>query len=221
MMFRPWQLRAIREACGWSQGQLAKKAGVSQPTISSLEKGETEDPNTKTINAIIASFAAEGFYFTQNGIEQKSTNTFTIEGVDCYLELLNDIEETLEPGQEFLKSGANERRSSDAVVRQIQRMRDRKISSRSLIKANDTFIMGRLDEYRWMDQELFTEGDVKLIYNNRVAYLVTWTDIPKIIVLEDRIIAEEARRTFDYIWNNSQTPSHSDATRFFEGVNNG
>jgi len=217
-MFKAWQLRAIREARGWSQGQLAKQAGLTQPTISGLERGEVTEPNSKTISAIVNAFEAEGFYFTPNGIEHKTTNTYTIEGNDCYLQLLQEIENTLSAGDEVLKNGTDERKSSPEVINQNQRLRNMGIKTRSLIKPKDNYIMGDLEEYRWMDKQLYAQGDVKVMFANKVAHLISWTDIPRIIVIEDRIIAEEAKRTFDYIWNQSTPPQGSIAPTKFKGV---
>jgi len=217
-MFKAWQLRAIREARGWSQGQLAKQAGLTQPTISGLERGEIADPNSKTISAIVNAFEADGFFFTPNGIEHRTTNTYTIEGTNCYLQLLKEIEATLNKGDEVLKSGADERKSSPEVIAQNQLLRDMGIKTRSLIKLNDTHIMGNLSEYRWMDENLYVKGDVKVMFGNKVSYLVTWTDIPRIIVIEDKVISEEARRTFEYIWRQSKIPDTSTAPNKFNGV---
>ncbi len=220
-MFKSWQLRAIREAKGWSQGQLAKRAYVTQPTISALEKGTGQDANIKTIHAIINAFEAEGFYFTHNGIEYRTTNTFTMEGEDVYLRLLHHATEALEAGQTFFKSGANERRSSPAVIAQLEAMRVKGIVTRSLMQPGDTYLMGALDDYRWMDDALYTKGDVKVIYAHRVAYLVSWADPPKLIVIEDTLIAEDAKRVFEYLWRHSDKPSHSDAPTRFAGVDHG
>lgn len=214
-MIKPWQLRAIREAAGWSQGRLAEKAGLTQPVISALEKGQTKNPSTNTIAAIQECFEKEGWFFTDNGIERKTTRTYQIEGEDCYLKLLQIAQESGE--KEFLKSGADERRSSDEVIAQLEEMR-KTISMRSLIKDQDKFFMGEANEYRWLPPALYVKGDVKVIFGSIVAYLVTWSDEPHVIVVDDEVISEEARRSFDYIWNNSEQPSESIAPRRFSDV---
>jgi len=220
-MFKPWQLLAIRKACGWSQGQLAKRAGVTAPTISALEDKTREKsvrPNIETVNAIVAAFENEGWFFTPNGIEQRTTNTYMIEGDDCYLKLLHQIESVLKSGDEILKSGANERRSSPEVIKKIQSMRDKGLKSRSLIQQDDDYIMGDLKEYRSMDNKLYTQGDIKVIFSDRVAYLVTWTDIPRVIIVQDKIIADDARKTFNFIWDQSTKPNKTTAVVRFNDV---
>ncbi len=38
-------IRALRDEKGWSIGQLAARTGLKVPTISKIERGETEEPN--------------------------------------------------------------------------------------------------------------------------------------------------------------------------------
>lgn len=220
-MFKSWQLRAIRAGIGWSQGQLAKKAGLTQPTISGLEKGEIDSPGMKAVNAIVTACQTEGFHFTDHGIERKEANTYTIEGDGCYVRLLKIAQTTLTTGDCLLKTNADERRSSPDVVAQLQDMRNDGILFQSLIRPGDTHVMGGLAEYRWLDEQLHMRGDVKVIFGDCVAYLVTWTDPAKIIVVQDKIIAAEARRTFDHIWQNSEQFTESTAPIRFDGAGHG
>lgn len=220
-MFKNWQLKAIRAALGWSQGQLAKKAGLSQATISALESGEIESPGTKAVKAITITFEAEGYFFTDHGIERRETNTFMIEGDDCYLQLLKLASDQLTKGDIFLKSGADERRSTPEVIAQLQVMRDLGIQMQSLIRPGDTFFMGEAEEYRWLDEQVHVRGDVKVIFGDCVAYLVTWAEPAKIIIVNDKIIASEARRMFEYLWQRSEGPTTSTAPDSFAGVDHG
>lgn len=220
-MFKQWQLKAIRAGIGWSQGQLANKAGLTQPSISGLESGDLQNPGIETIRAIETACASEGFFFTENGIERKEASTFTIEGDDCYVQLLKLAESKLGQDDFFLKSGADERRSTDQVIDQLEAMRCKGIQMQSLIRPDDTFVMGDVDEYRWMNELVYVGGDVKLIFADYVAYLVTWSNPPKVIVVHDKIIASEARRTFRYLWIKSERPNCSTAPRRFSGVTDG
>lgn len=220
-MFRKWQLRAIRAGINWSQGQLAKKAGLTQPTISGLESGDLQNPSIETIRAIETAYASEGFFFTEDGVQRKESGTFTIEGSDCYVKLLKLAIDKLDKGDFFLKSGADERRSSDGVIAQLEVMRGQGIHMQSLIRPGDTYVMGNLDEYRWMNELVYVGGDVKLIFSDYVAYLITWSEPPKIIVVHDKIIASEARRTFRYLWLKSEGPDSSTAPQTFNGVTHG
>jgi transcriptional regulator with XRE-family HTH domain len=46
------QIREAREYRGWSQDDLAERAGVSRPTINRYEQGKTRMPEVKTARAI-------------------------------------------------------------------------------------------------------------------------------------------------------------------------
>lgn len=216
-MLEPWQIRSAREALMWSQGQLAQKAGTTQPYISDLEKARIENPSARTIEKIEAAFKSEGLYFHPDGIEWRKTNSYTIEGPDCYLQLLDDIHETLlATKDEWLLSASDDKRCTPEVIARTNLIRADGIQMRSLIKHGDTFMMGAEHEYRWMPETLFSQGDVKIIYADRVAYLVSWTKIPRIIVIQDKIIAQENRRMFDFIWSLSKEPSKSTANIFYD-----
>lgn len=80
---------------------------------------------------------------------------------------------------------------------------------RSLIKENDTYIMGDISDYRWMNNTLFLDSDVKVIFDQYVVYFMSWKEIKKAIIINDKNIADENRRTFEYIWESSKTPTNT------------
>jgi len=47
-------IRATRESRGWSQDDLAERAGVSRPTINRYEQGKTRTPDPATARAIFS-----------------------------------------------------------------------------------------------------------------------------------------------------------------------
>lgn len=42
-------IRVVREAMGWSQGELGQKVNLSQKSVSKIETGETQNPQLNTI----------------------------------------------------------------------------------------------------------------------------------------------------------------------------
>ncbi len=69
--------------------------------------------------------------------------------------------------------------------------------------------MGDLKDYKWMPDELFIDTDVKIIYEDCIAYIMSWRNTSKVIVIKDKNITEEARKNFEYIWKISKPVTHS------------
>jgi predicted transcriptional regulator len=58
------QVKAARALLGWSQSELAKKSGVSEPTIARLEAGDGRlGGRPETVSKIIQSLTAAGIEF--------------------------------------------------------------------------------------------------------------------------------------------------------------
>jgi transcriptional regulator with XRE-family HTH domain len=64
------QLRAARSLLGWSQTELAKRAGLSLPTVKRVERGDGGGPNVseETRNKLRVTLEKAGVEFiTENG----------------------------------------------------------------------------------------------------------------------------------------------------------
>ena len=216
-MIQPNQIRAARHYLNIDQKTVAEASGVSAMNISDIEN-EKGNPRSSTLKAIQSFFENRGIKFTENGGIEPAQNYVTIyEGKNCYFNLLLDVQDTFaKRSGEMLCSGSDERRSSTGVINQLRKMRQDGISMRSLIAKGNTYLMGKLSEYRWMPEGLFIDGDVKVIYADRVAYLVSWAETPRVIVIQDQTIAEEAKRQFDFIWQYSDQPNETTSDIFYE-----
>lgn len=51
-MSRKQNLREAREAKRWTQERLERESGVTQSTISKIERGEIPDPQSSTVEAL-------------------------------------------------------------------------------------------------------------------------------------------------------------------------
>lgn len=217
-MIKPNQIRAARNFLNIDQQELADSVGVSKMTISNIEN-EKGVSKASTLQTIELFFQTRGIRLTEAGGIEPAHNYVTVyEGDNCYMDFLNDAQEVLSIiNGEILFSGSDERRSPPEIVEKFREMRKEGIKMRSLIEGGNTHIMGELDEYRFMPEGLFVDGDVKTVYADRVAYLVSWADTPKVIMIQDKTIAMEALRHFNYVWDQSETPTETTSPEKYDG----
>jgi transcriptional regulator with XRE-family HTH domain len=208
------QIRAARALVNWSQGDLADRTGMATPSIGNIEIGK-HNPSLRSQQKIITAFDEAGVEFIDDGVRKKQDLVEVIEGDSCYLELLDIAHRQLASGEEILFSGSDERRSPPAVIDKFRSMRRSGIQMRSLIKFGDSYVMGPLGEYRWMPEGVFEDGDVKVIFQNTVSFLMTWEETLKVIKIKDRHITNENRRYFEYFWSNGSVPKKSTADTFY------
>ncbi len=211
------QIRAGRGLVHWTAKDLADRIGITPSSMSAIENEQSKG-SVQTMQAIEAALVGAGVEFISNdGVRITQNFVRMIEGADCYLKLLQEATSLLSDNKgEFLSSAADERRSPPAVIEQFRKMRAQGITMRSLIRDQDTFFMGKADEYRWMKPELFVDGDVKVIFGETVAYLATWWKVPRVIAIKDAKIADEARRNFNFIWESSEQPARSTSPVTYE-----
>ncbi len=206
------QIRAARALIGWSQSDLAENAEMSQTGIARIENG-TNHPNSLTMEKIRAAFDKADVEFIEDTGVKKRDIVRVYEGDGCYLRILDEI---LRAQPNFvLFSGADERRSTQKSIDHLSKIR-KLCESRSLIRYGDTHVMGELDEYRWMPEGLFVDGDVKVIYENTVVHFMSWMDPSRAIKIVDKNIAQESIRMFNYIWDGAEKPSHSTSEIFYD-----
>jgi transcriptional regulator with XRE-family HTH domain len=207
------QLRAARSFLNLDQQVVAEAVGVSKANISDIEN-EKVTPKASTLDGIQKFFEANGIEFRHDGIVPADKVVQILEGNSAYLQLLDDVARHAKGL--LLKSGVDESKSSAAVIEKNRTLRAGGIRMRNLVEPGNTHIMGALEEYRHMPEALFSGGDVKLIYGGRVAYLMAWADIPKVIIIHDRTIATEQERLFDYVWNQSLPATMTTAPERYE-----
>lgn len=207
------QLRAARSFLNLDQQVVAEAVGVSKANISDIEN-EKVTPKASTLDGIQKFFEMHGIEFRHDGIVPASKVVQIFEGNTAYLQLLDDVARHAQGT--LLKSGVDESKSSPAVIARNRELRVRGIRMRNLVALGNTHLMGELEEYRHMPDAIFSGGDVKLIYGTRVAYLMAWTDIPKVIIINDSTIATEQARLFDYVWDQSTPATASSSTERYE-----
>src|SRR5271168_3175904 len=91
------QIKAARALLDWTQDDLAHAAGLSKPSINTLER-RIANPKMETLNSIQRALEEAGVEFTDGpGVKLKSfaLKTVIFEGNDSLLRLMHDIFETL------------------------------------------------------------------------------------------------------------------------------
>lgn len=210
------QIRGARGILNWSQQDLAQRTSISATSIGSIENGQTT-PRESTLATIRKILENNGIEFVENGVRQVQKTLQVYEGDDCYIKVLDLAYLTLSKTKgEIMFSGADEKRSPPAIVEKLRAMRRSNIKMRSLIREGDDFIMGKPSEYRWMNESLFIDTDVKVVFSNFVVYFASWQEVKKAIVIQDENIAGENRRMFDYIWDHADGPKKTSATVLYE-----
>lgn len=202
----PSQFRAAKALLDWSFEDLEERTGLSRMALQNIAGGRAK-PRDKTLEKLLNTFEKNGVEIIDGGARWAQNIVKIYEGEDCYLRLLDDA--IYEKAEEIVFNGADERRSPASVVDKFKTMRKSGMKMRSLIKHGDTHIMGRPEEYRWMPDNMFVDGDVKVMFGDSVAYLMSWLGVPRVIKITDAKIAQENLRMFNYVWENVEGPKKS------------
>ncbi len=210
------KIRSGRAYLGWTQEKLADKADLSFQGIQKIERGETQ-PTARTQAKIMLTFEKNGVRFTSKGIESEEFPIFIISGdteEDCYLQVLKDVQEHLaeRKDRELLISFSDDSVSPPSVNDAYRAMRKAGIKMRQLVQEGNTYLMGSLDEYRYIQKEFFINR-VTLVYGDRIASM--GGDLRRASVKVDKINADVQRNTFNLLWSLLPQPAKSTAHEKF------
>ncbi len=201
------QIRAARALIGWSQGDLAEHAGLSQTGIARIENGSNQ-PNSTTLEKIVSAFDDVGIIFILGGV-QKAQDTLTIlDGEDSLRKLQDDIYHTLKINKgEVLLLGvneimANEKENYEYTKMHIKRLKDAGISERILIKEGKKEFIAPKSWYRTIPQEYFSPHTV-FIYDEKIA-LALRTPHNKVLILENIFFSDSIKSFFNMLWDNGK-----------------
>lgn len=214
------QIKAARAMLDWSQNDLAGHCGtVSTPTVKLIETGKINS-TPETLGALQKTLEDAGLEFIpQNGVRFRDDLVSIIEGqnsTNIFLRLLDDIYYTVKRtgGGEVLWSFSDESLSPPEVIAREKMIREAGASFRNLIRFHDRSFHYDIDEYRWLPKGFFLHN-ITVIYGDKFATIVkkaNENDVAKIIVINDRSIAEMKRMEFDIIWKYSTNPDGTDGS---------
>ena len=211
------KLRAGRATLNLTQEELANAADIS---LSSIKRIELDDglPGARIQAKILQAFERKGIHYTDRGIEREEYPIYFTHGDTheaAYLQLLEDafdhLREIKDP--ELLIMFADDKVSPPSVNDMYRQMRGAGIKMRQLIEEGNTYIMGELDEYRYVPKGQFLNR-VTLIYGDKIANEMT--DPCYGMIRLDPLNAKIQRNTFNILWDTLAQPTHTTAEERYE-----
>jgi transcriptional regulator with XRE-family HTH domain len=199
------QIKAARALLDWNQGDLAKAAGLSLPSIAKVESGMTQ-PRSDTLQAIQSAFEQNGIEFLDSpGVQmrQESFKVDVMHGREGVLRLFGDIEITMANGGELLISSVAERywitEYGDKFWSTLRRRRGLGVIPRLLIKEGDCDVIIGPEVYRSIPASIFSSSTPHYIYRNKMA-LVQIHPTVRVVLIESSAVAEAFRNLFEHNW---------------------
>ena len=214
------QIRAARALVEWSADDLSTKIGLSRESVQSIERND-KSPRASTVNKIIQVFNDNGVEFIgESGVILKDEELVRFTGDNAFLQVLDDVVATSRDQEtpEALFACVIDELSPTVVVENYRRLRKEGIQMRSLVKEGDTYLMGKLQEYRVLPKQFFHNNPM-VIYGNKVAFMILSADTKSdkmAIVLSNPHTASAMRNLFEFIWQHSATPEKSTAAVRYE-----
>lgn len=192
------KIRAGRAVLNWSQQDLADHSGVSKPAIANIER-EATTPENSTVEKITLCFRHAGVILHGSSVEKKDIYTYSC---DSYMAVLEDIEQTLQSGDEVLFHCADDSRSSDEVSKKLKYLKEIGIKSRSTICEGNSTISGNINDYRWIPADYFADSEISVIYGDKYMQHVQDKHKSLFIVMKSAAHANVMRKQFEYWWVN-------------------
>jgi len=214
------QIRAARVLVDWSADDLAAKIGLSRESIQSIERGDKR-PRASTTEKIVRAFNDAGVEFIgESGVILKEEELVRLTGDAPFLQLLDDVVSTCRDQQEpeALFACVVDELSPPIVVENYRRLRKEGIRMRSLVKEGDSYLMGKLEEYRVLPESFFHNNPI-VIYGNKIAFMIVNKNAKvrkTAIIMSNQHAASAMRNLFEFVWQHSSAPEKSTAKVLYE-----
>ncbi len=205
------QIKAARALLDWTQDDLAAAAGLSKPSINTLER-RISNPKSNTMKAIQKALEKAGVEFTEGpGVKLRSSvvKTSVFEGEDSLVRLTHDIFDTLNgTDKELMIAGIAEHKykylGGERVLKEIEKRVKHGIKTKLLSCEGDTNFIEPAHHYRWLPKKFFPQVPY-YIYDNKYALLL-WGPPKKVVIIENDEIASSHRDQFLALWEGAKVP---------------
>lgn len=215
------QIRSARAYLGWSQQDLAGRAGLSQTGLARIENG-TNKPNSQTLAKIAQAFDdADIEFIGTTGLRKRSGEIKIYRGKDGARAFMDDVYMTARDkggnicifnGIPLLLQKWVGERWYEMHAERMYDIREN-LDFRVIVKEGETFFIGkRFAEYRYFPAALFHERMIYM-YGHKIAFLSLSEDEARIVVLHQDEIADSFRVLFDISWNQVARPADLPVTR--------
>lgn len=206
------QIKAARALLNWNQEILAEAAGLSKPAIANIERSKVI-PRVETLTLITKALENAGVEFTDGmGVRLRGEmlQIQQLDGSQAIFRLWDDMLQTLNHGGERLISGVDERvfdrvAGKERFRQALDKFAKNDITSRILAQEGDTYFVEPISHYRWVSDDWFSQIPY-FIYADKYAILLTEPQ-QRIILIENRIIAESYRKQFNAVWQRATIPT--------------
>lgn len=212
------QIRAARALIGWSQGELADQAGLSQTGIARIENG-TNQPNSTTLGKICMAFdKADVEFIGESGVKKRTGEVRVLKGKNALSDFLDDVHRTAathgtkqNPTNVFLSNVVHQNwikwMGSERWENHTDRMTKDKdlMDVRIIIKEGDyNFPASAYSKYKWIKNEFFNDKSF-YSYHDRLAFLDFKEDELTISIMTQPDFAKGYRDLFLIAWENLAT----------------
>ena len=206
------QIRAARALIGWSQGDLAQRADLSQTGIARIENGSNH-PNSTTLAKITSAFdEADIEFIGESGVKKRTSEIRTLRGKQGFYLFLEDVCETVKKtGGEICVSNVDERDFDKWILlsnfNYLEKMENlkklQKFNFNILVCEGDDFTLAKYANYRWTKAGSF--GSVSFyVYGNKMALILFNDNDVSIYIINNKEIADAQRKQFRVCWNVSK-----------------
>lgn len=202
------QIRAARGLLNWSQVQLAAESGLSTTAMNNIDRGYA-NPRASTLATIRDAFEKHGVEFIAgNGVRLRK-DVLQIEtydratSIEAYLRDMRAAQK--ESGLESLHhaylGGGLWQENRKVMCDHIDRMIEDGLKERVLLQdgIKSRIAPTRTAEYRWYPKHLCTRIGYS-VCGDRHSLILS----DRIVVIENRQVAEAYRRQFDAHWKESR-----------------
>lgn len=202
ILISPAQCRAARALLNWSQPELAERCDMHVQTISAFES-ENGSPTKTTLDKILKTFESQGIELLPNhGVCLAKNKIYKTESMS---EIMDDMLQMLEDGDEVLLHCADERRSPQEVVEKYKALKAKGIKVRATICEGNTYLRDGIPS-RWIPKDYFADSEVFVIYADKFVIHIDGYkgQNSEFLTIKNKALADAMRRQFEYWWKNGK-----------------